>query len=120
MRKQLLAGRLHSVLRPEGYKTIQGSEDIVSAAQTQYSSFRNSLAPDAKNSNPIYLAPEPKLFTLGITFCPCQWQIIAGRLAQDSLESERDLEVACFCARHAAGGMPNWVMNQRVKELAME
>ena len=28
---------------------------------------------------------------------------------------------ACFCElRHAAGGMPNWVMNQRVKELAME
>ncbi len=28
---------------------------------------------------------------------------------------------ACFCARrHAAGGMPNWLMNQRVKELAME
>jgi hypothetical protein len=25
----------------------------------------------------------------------------------------------CFCARHAAGGMPNWLMNQRVKELAM-
>ena len=27
---------------------------------------------------------------------------------------------ACFCARQVAGGMPNWVMNQRVKELAME
>ncbi len=46
--------------------------------------------------------------------------LFAGRLAQDSLEPERDLEV-CFCAlRHAAGGMPNWVMNQRVKELAIE
>jgi hypothetical protein len=29
--------------------------------------------------------------------------------------------LGCFCAlRQAAGGMPNWVMNQRVKELAME
>ena len=28
--------------------------------------------------------------------------------------------VVCFCAaRQTAGGMPNWVMNQRVKELAM-
>ena len=29
--------------------------------------------------------------------------------------------LGCLCeARHAAGGMPNWLMNQRVNELAME
>ena len=45
---------------------------------------------------------------------------------QSSLEPGRGLKsggalTGCFCAlRHAAGGMPNWVMNQRVKELAME
>jgi hypothetical protein len=26
----------------------------------------------------------------------------------------------CFCARHVAGGMPNWLMNHRVNELAIE
>jgi hypothetical protein len=26
----------------------------------------------------------------------------------------------CFCVRHVAGGMPNWLMNQRVNELAIE
>ncbi|MVV48006.1 hypothetical protein EJA72_07075 [Pseudomonas sp. PB120] len=31
------------------------------------------------------------------------------------------LEVPGFCVlRHVAGGMPNWAMNQRVNELAME
>lgn len=97
------------MLHPEGYKTIQGSEDIVSATQTQYSSCR-----------PIYLAPEPKFSALGITFAHTSDRFFADRLAQDSLKPESGLEV-CFCAvRHAAGGMPNWVMNQRVKELAME
>ena len=42
------------------------------------------------------------------------------RPAQNSLGSESGFEGVCFCARQVAGGMPNWVMNQRVKELAME
>lgn len=31
-----------------------------------------------------------------------------------------DQDGFCFCARHVAGGMPNWLMNHRVNELAIE
>ena len=49
----------------------------------------------------------------------------AFQSSQGSVGSGRVLgslgALGCFCAlRQAAGGMPNWVMNQRVKELAME
>jgi hypothetical protein len=40
---------------------------------------------------------------------------------QVSLASLGDFPPASFCVlRHAAGGMPNWLMNHRVNELAME
>ncbi|MNY77501.1 hypothetical protein D3C86_2174290 [compost metagenome] len=40
---------------------------------------------------------------------------------QVSLASLGDFPPASFCElRHAAGGMPNWLMNHRVNELAIE
>jgi len=39
---------------------------------------------------------------------------------QDSFGPATGFAVDCFCARHEAGGIPNWLINHRVNELAIE
>ncbi|MNC54465.1 hypothetical protein D3C75_1039500 [compost metagenome] len=39
---------------------------------------------------------------------------------QDSFGPATGFAVDCFCARHVAGGIPNWLINHRVNELAIE
>jgi hypothetical protein len=47
-----------------------------------------------------------------VQFLPGSGRVVVSAIA---------FNVPRFCVlRHVAGGMPNWLMNQRVKELAME
>ncbi len=39
---------------------------------------------------------------------------------REQARSYNDFPAPDFCARQVAGGIPNWVMNHRVNELAIE